>query len=167
MLEEQAFPFEEKAIELFEANARRAADGVYDEWVRRSFDALATLKPARYAKAERGARPAPLAEQERAMPTDAAGWTALGVARRQQGQFAPARDAYERALALQPAHADALLNQAILHDLYLGERARALELYLRYLALVPAGDATVSKWIADLKTRKDSAITVSRKEGSS
>ena len=53
LLEEQTFPFEEKAIELYQANAARAADGVYDEWVRKSFDALATLMPARYAKLER------------------------------------------------------------------------------------------------------------------
>ena len=54
LLEEQAFPFEEKAIDLFEANAGRAPDGVYDEWVRRSFERLALLMPARYAKEERG-----------------------------------------------------------------------------------------------------------------
>ncbi|MFK8051904.1 MAG: tol-pal system YbgF family protein [Woeseiaceae bacterium] len=53
LLEEQAFPFEEQAIEVFEANAARAADGVYDEWVQQSFEALATLMPGRYAKAER------------------------------------------------------------------------------------------------------------------
>ncbi|MDZ7767639.1 MAG: tetratricopeptide repeat protein [Woeseiaceae bacterium] len=53
LLEEQAFPFEEQAIELFQANTVRAADGVYDEWVKRSFDALSTLMPARYAKLER------------------------------------------------------------------------------------------------------------------
>ena len=53
LLEEQTFPFEEKAIELYEANASRAADGVYDEWVERSFAALAGLLPARYAKLER------------------------------------------------------------------------------------------------------------------
>ncbi|HEY7638850.1 MAG TPA: tetratricopeptide repeat protein [Steroidobacteraceae bacterium] len=53
LLEEQAFPFEEKAIELHETNARRTGDGVYDEWVQRSFDVLAKLKPARYAKAEK------------------------------------------------------------------------------------------------------------------
>jgi TolA-binding protein len=55
LLEEQAFPFEEKAIEIHEANAGRAREGVYDEWVQKSFDALARLKPARYAKAEIGA----------------------------------------------------------------------------------------------------------------
>jgi len=53
MLEEQAYPFEEKAIELHELNARRAREGVYDQWVKRSFVALGELKPARYAKNER------------------------------------------------------------------------------------------------------------------
>jgi len=53
LLEEQMFPFEEKAIDLYKANADRAADGVYDEWVKRSFDRLAGLMPARYAKVER------------------------------------------------------------------------------------------------------------------
>ncbi len=52
LLEEQAFPFEEKAIEIHEANARRAAEGVYDEWVQKSYTALAELKPARYARTE-------------------------------------------------------------------------------------------------------------------
>ena len=54
LLEEQAFPFEEKAIELHETNAQRTSTGIYDEWVQRSFDVLAKLKPARYAKAEIG-----------------------------------------------------------------------------------------------------------------
>ena len=52
LLEEQAFPFEEKAIELHETNAQRASEGVYDEWVQRSFDVLAKLVPARYARTE-------------------------------------------------------------------------------------------------------------------
>jgi len=53
LLEEQAFPFEEKAIELHEVNAKRTAKGVYDEWVQKSFAALRTLKPGRYARVER------------------------------------------------------------------------------------------------------------------
>jgi tetratricopeptide (TPR) repeat protein len=52
LLEEQAFPFEEKSIEIHESNAKRIGDGLYDEWVRRSFEVLAKLKPARYGKAE-------------------------------------------------------------------------------------------------------------------
>jgi TolA-binding protein len=53
LLEEQTFPFEEKAIELYETNASRAADGVWDEWVQKSFVQLGSLMPARYAKAEK------------------------------------------------------------------------------------------------------------------
>ena len=33
-------------------NAARARDGVYDEWVKKSFAALAELKPGRYGKTE-------------------------------------------------------------------------------------------------------------------
>ncbi len=53
LLEEQVYPFEEKAIDLYKANADRAPDGVYDEWVRKSFEQLASLMPGRYAKLER------------------------------------------------------------------------------------------------------------------
>ncbi len=53
LLEEQVFPFEEKAIDLYKTNTDRASDGVYDEWVKRSFERLAGLMPARYAKMER------------------------------------------------------------------------------------------------------------------
>ena len=53
LLEEQVFPIEEKAIDLYKANTDRAADGVWDEWVERSFNRLAGLMPARYAKLER------------------------------------------------------------------------------------------------------------------
>ena len=54
LLEEQAFPFEEKAIKLHEVNAARTKDGTYDEWVKKSFAALAQLNPGRYGKAEIG-----------------------------------------------------------------------------------------------------------------
>lgn len=53
MLEEQAYPFEEKATELHEVNARRAAEGIYDQWVQASFKALRELRPVRYGKNER------------------------------------------------------------------------------------------------------------------
>jgi cellulose synthase operon protein C len=52
LLEEQVFPFEEQAIKAHELNAARAKDGLYDEWIRKSFAALAELKPARYGKTE-------------------------------------------------------------------------------------------------------------------
>ncbi len=52
LLEEQVFPFEEEAIKAHELNAARARDGIYDEWVQKSYQVLAELKPARYGKTE-------------------------------------------------------------------------------------------------------------------
>jgi outer membrane protein assembly factor BamD (BamD/ComL family) len=53
LLEEQAYPFEEKAIDVHVVNAARAITGVYDKWVRKSFSALSKLDPIRYAKSEK------------------------------------------------------------------------------------------------------------------
>lgn len=54
LLEEQAIPFEDQAIDTYEANAALARQGVYDKWVEKSFAQLSRLFPARYAKVERG-----------------------------------------------------------------------------------------------------------------
>jgi Flp pilus assembly protein TadD len=95
-------------------------------------------------------------------------WNQLGVTYRQLGKFDKARTAYEKAIALDDSYAAPYLNLGILNDLYLGDGKRALELYGQYLALSPSGDATVTKWVAELKNRKTSssppAITVSQKE---
>ena len=88
----------------------------------------------------------------------------LGIAYREQGQFAKAREAYERAISLDAAYAAPLLNLGILHDLYLWDGKRALELYDRYLALAPGGDATDVKWVAELKNRKPQQAMLARKE---
>ena len=53
LLEEQSFPFEEKAIEVYEANTGRVLNGVWDQWVVLSYEQLAILMPARYAKYEK------------------------------------------------------------------------------------------------------------------
>ena len=77
LLEEQAFPFEEKAIKLHEINAARVKDGTDDEWVQKSFEALAQLNPGRYGKTELGVQQveslAPTA------PPNAAGAPAAGT----------------------------------------------------------------------------------------
>ena len=52
LLEDQANPFEEQAIALHEANTARARDGLYDDWVKKSYAALAELDPGRYGKTE-------------------------------------------------------------------------------------------------------------------
>lgn len=53
LLEEQAYPFEETAIDIFQRNTQRSWQGVYDQWVKKSFDALSKLVPARYRKMEK------------------------------------------------------------------------------------------------------------------
>lgn len=52
LLEEQAFPIEEQAIDVFETNVARMDQGVYNVWIQRSIEALAEIVPARYAKQE-------------------------------------------------------------------------------------------------------------------
>lgn len=52
LLEEQATPFEDKALDLYIANANLAKQDIYDESVRKSFAALAKLSPGRYNKHE-------------------------------------------------------------------------------------------------------------------
>ncbi len=144
MLEEQAFPFEEKAIELHEANAKRSTLGLYDEWVRKSFESLSKLKPGRWGKAER--------------EDGALALNQKGIEARRAGRFADAKAAYEEAIAADPKAAAPLLNLAILNDLYLADNAKALEFYERYLALANPPDATVAKWATELKNRKPAAV---------
>lgn len=52
MLEEQAYPFKGKAVEMLTINAERSWQGFYDQWVKQSFSVLANLLPARYGKQE-------------------------------------------------------------------------------------------------------------------
>lgn len=88
----------------------------------------------------------------------------LGITYRQLGQFGKAREAYERAIALDPNYAAAQLNLGILLDLYLWDSRAALQAYERYMALLPSGDDTVRKWIADIRNRQPQQSLLSRKE---
>jgi LysM repeat protein len=51
-IEEQAYPFEEKAIHVHESNLKLISKGVYNEWIEKSLQKLAKLVPARYDKPE-------------------------------------------------------------------------------------------------------------------
>ena len=54
VIEEQAYPFEEKAINVHEKNMELLDVGIYNEWIDKSIAKLAVLLPARYAKTEKG-----------------------------------------------------------------------------------------------------------------
>jgi tetratricopeptide (TPR) repeat protein len=88
----------------------------------------------------------------------------LGVSYRHKGEFQKARKAYEQAIALDEGYADAHLNLGVLLDLYQGDAALALVHYERYLALSPAGDAAVGKWVADLRNRKPVSVAQAAKK---
>ncbi len=53
LLEEQAFPFEEKAIDIHVANVKNVTVGIYNNWVKKSLQQLSKLQPVRYAKTEK------------------------------------------------------------------------------------------------------------------
>ena len=48
LLEDQAFPFEDNAIKFYEKNIQHTKQGIFDQWVRDSYDRLKLLYPARY-----------------------------------------------------------------------------------------------------------------------
>ncbi|MDX1516071.1 MAG: tetratricopeptide repeat protein [Woeseiaceae bacterium] len=52
VIEEEAYPFEERAIDVHEKNFELLAGGIYNAWVQQSLDQLAVLMPGRYAKTE-------------------------------------------------------------------------------------------------------------------
>ena len=52
LLEEQAYPFEDQAIALLEANATLTSQGLYDQWIEQSLATLRQLLPGRYNKLE-------------------------------------------------------------------------------------------------------------------
>jgi tetratricopeptide (TPR) repeat protein len=192
LLEEQAFPFEEKAIKLHEVNTARTKDGTYDEWVQKSFAALAQLNPGRYGKVEisepmveapipEGAGPqlnlglqylrdSRLPEAETAFkaalelqPTSAVAGNELGIVERKLGKFAEAETAYQRSIASEPNYAPAHLNLGVLYDLYLAQPQKALDEFERYIAIAGA-NKQVAGWVVELRKRVGAAAPAPKKE---
>jgi hypothetical protein len=52
VIEEEAYPFEERALAVHQQNFEMLAVGIYNPWVKKSLDKLAVLMPGRYAKSE-------------------------------------------------------------------------------------------------------------------
>lgn len=171
--EPPAPPVDARAQQAFDAARRAMRAGRHDDALRQ-FKALAQAYPdlggvhANLGLLYRhdGKLAESAAELERAVqasPRQPVFHNQLGITYRQQGQFAKAREAYERAIALDARYAAPVLNLGILNDLYLQDRQRALALYDQYLVLA-GGDAAVTKWVADLKNRKDKHVALQLKE---
>ncbi|MCF6266138.1 MAG: tetratricopeptide repeat protein [Desulfuromusa sp.] len=52
VIEEQAYPFEERAISVHESNLELMSLGIYNKWIEKSLERLAIFVPVRYAKVE-------------------------------------------------------------------------------------------------------------------
>lgn len=160
-------PVDPNAQRAFDAARRALAAGRLED-AERGFRALTVSNPELggpyanlgliYRRTGKYAESVTALEQAtRLSPTQARYFNQLGISYRYAGQFEKAREAYRQALALAPDDATVCLNLGILYDLYLWDAPQAQVYYERYLALTPGGDATVSKWITDLKNRKGKA----------
>ena len=168
LLEEQVFPFEEKAIQIHELNAQRALKGIYDDSVRMSYTELGRLLPARYGKFEKnegfvftGNTPEEKETQERSLlrvielnPGRPEAYNQMGIFYRHIGRFTDARKMYEGALKIDARYQSAQLNLGILYDLYLGSISMALGSYKKYQGLLSNEDKQVNLWVADLEKRQ-------------
>jgi Flp pilus assembly protein TadD len=170
---EPEMPVDPRAQAAFDTAKRALRAGRSDD-AERQLKALAASNPelggvhanlgVLYRQA--GKLPEAVAALERAVqasPKQAVFQNQLGITYRLHGQFVKAREAYEKAIALDAVYASPVLNLGILNDLYLQDRKRALVLYDQYLAL-SGGDAAVTKWVADLKNRKDDHVALSVRE---
>ncbi len=103
-----------------------------------------------------GERESALLRHLDASPQDADAWYELGALHEQSPRPAAALAAYERALALDPAHAWASLGAAGMHDRN-NEFERALGLYHRALPLAPKQAAQIHARIGALLRRRGDA----------
>ena len=95
-------------------------------------------------------------------PSDYRAHNRIAGVYRQQGKFELALEHYQRALDSWPGFALAYRNRGILHDLYLGNKAEALEDYKTFQGLEALtegkADRQVKGWIMDLSRQLDSQI---------
>jgi tetratricopeptide (TPR) repeat protein len=139
LLEEQAYPFEEKAVNAYESNVRRAQEtGTFDRWVQESYGRLAVLLPAQYQRRERGDRlTGELNADSLAQVEIPALLNSAGIYFREKGDFSKAEEFYQRAIRIDPAYHEALFNLGVLHEIYLNNPGAAVENYRAYLKAAP------------------------------
>ena len=86
-------------------------------------------------------------------PSHAVALNHLGVIAREKGEFARAEGYYREALASRQDYLPAIMNLAILLDIYLGRPGEALPLYEQYQAMAENPSPRLKDWIFDAKNR--------------
>ena len=77
----------------------------------------------------------------------------LGVMARESGEFEKAEAYYRNALNAEPDYLPAMMNLAILLDIYLGRPGDALSLYEQYQSMAEEPNPRLKDWIFDAKNR--------------
>ncbi len=88
--------------------------------------------------------------------TSARLWNLFGTSKRQQSDFDSAKKYYLAAIKFDGSYTPALLNIAILHDVYLGDFVTAQNYYLQYqqqLKKQGKDDNRLKNWLTDLQRR--------------
>jgi len=151
LLEEQAYPFEEKAIGIHEGNVRKTVEeGIYNLWVKKSYERLSSLVPAKYKRDEAGKPYA--GDLSDKLADDPVSYNDRGITLRETGDFKKSEEDYKQSIALKPDFSDAYLNLGILYELYLGKYVDALKNYKEYVKLGGERKEVLS-WIDMLEKR--------------
>jgi len=82
--------------------------------------------------------------------------TLMGLAKRMKGEFKVSKKLYSDAIKLNNSYLTAILNMAILEDVYLGDVESAQKYYLMYqkqLQIQGKKDKNLKNWLADIKQR--------------
>ena len=155
LLEQEAAPFEDKAIEFHAANLRLISTGIYDEWVAKSLAQLGELWPARYARQEQTEA---LVDDRPDVPTAGAGY-GRALALMQTQQYAAAAGLLESVAGAQPHLQAVELNLAIAYT-QLGRDADAELAVRQVLAEVP--DSPVAHNLQGILSRRAGRFQQSR-----
>ena len=144
--------------------AVNAMDNGNSDAARQQFEALHAEHPERtgplanlgiLALAD-GDRAAAKARFEQVVALDATHAVALnhlGVIARESGEFEKAEAYYRDALSAEPDYLPAMMNLAILLDIYLGRPGDALPLYEQYQSMADEPNPRLKDWIFDAKNR--------------
>ncbi len=92
-------------------------------------------------------------EPTQGKPAQAAALAHLAKVQLLQGEFEQAETLYRQALEADPNHLPAMLNLAILLDIYLGRLEEALPLYEQYQSLAEEPNPRLKDWIFDVRNR--------------